>query len=93
MSRNFRRYHRALGIIACLPLVLIVLSGLGYTILDEWLDVEGMGSLMLKIHTLDFLGLGKIYPVVAGLGLVGLLVTGMDLTGLFRRKRSASGNS
>jgi hypothetical protein len=88
MNRAFRKYHRLIAIICCLPIALTILSGLGYTILDDILHIEGMGGLMMKIHTMSFLGLDKIYPILNGIGLIGLLVTGLTMTSLFRSKKS-----
>lgn len=88
MNKIFRKYHRQIAIICCLPIALTILSGLGYTILDDILHIEGMGGLMMKIHTMSFLGLDKIYPILNGIGLIGLLVTGLTMTSLFRSKKS-----
>lgn len=88
--RTFRRYHRWIAIAACLPLIVTVLTGMGYTIFDEWLHQDEIGEFLLSVHTFEFLGLGEIYPVLTGLGLIGLLVTGISMTGLFRPQRRVS---
>jgi hypothetical protein len=75
-----------MAIAICLPLFLTVLSGVGYTIFDEWLGQEELRGLMMRLHTLDFLGLEKIYPLLNGLGIIGLLVTGLSMTRLFQSK-------
>lgn len=86
MNRVFRKYHRQLAIILCLPLFLTVITGVGYTIFDKLLEQEQLGEFFLKLHTFEFLGLEKIYPLLNGLGLIGLLVTGLTMTGLFKNK-------
>lgn len=95
MMRTFRKYHRSLAIIVSLPLILTVLSGMGYTVFNEWLGMDGVAEKMLQLHTMEFLGLGNLYPILNGVGLVGMLATGISMTSLFRKSRSAdnSGNS
>jgi uncharacterized iron-regulated membrane protein len=88
MNRLFRKYHRILALIISLPLLLTVLSGIGYVVLDEWLHIDRSGSVMMKLHTMEFLGLETIYPALVGLGSIGLLVTGASLMGWFRRSKS-----
>lgn len=86
MIRYFRKYHRYIAIAVFLPLTLTVLTGMGYIIVDEWLGQEEIGEFLLRLHTLDFLGLELIYPLLNGLGLVGLIVTGLSMTGLWRKR-------
>lgn len=89
MLRSLRKYHRQIAIILCLPLFLTVLSGMGYTIFDEWLHIDSAGEFLLKLHTLELLHLEKIYPILNGLGLIGLLITGATMTGLFRQRSTS----
>lgn len=86
MIRAFRKYHRMIAIAACIPLILTVITGIGITIFDEWLEQEQISEFFLELHTLEIFHLEKIYPVLNGLGLVGLLVTGLSMTGLFRKR-------
>ncbi|AFY34258.1 hypothetical protein [Calothrix sp. PCC 7507] len=86
MNRLFRRYHRQIAIILCLPLFLTVLTGLSFTIAHEWLHQNELGEFLLGLHTLEIIHLEKIYPILNGLGLVGLLITGVSMTGLFRSR-------
>jgi len=86
MNRTFRRYHRQIAIILCLPLFLTVLTGMGYTIFDEWLHQDELGRFLLGLHTLEIIHLEKIYPILNGFGLIGLLITGVSMTGLFRQR-------
>lgn len=93
MKRAFRKYHRLLAPIICLPLALTIITGMAATLIEEWhLNLGLTRSLILSLHTGEIFHLEGIYPILNGLGLVGMLVTGMSLTGLFR-KRSASGSS
>ncbi len=94
MKRLFRKYHRILAIIICIPLILTVLTGMLTTIVKEWSMNTGLSSrLLLKIHTGEILHLEAIYPILNGLGLIGLLVTGMSMTGLFDRKKQREINN
>lgn len=94
MKRAFRKYHRTIGIIICLPLILTVLTGMMTTIVKEWPINTGLpSSLLLKIHTGEILHLEAIYPILNGLGLIGLLVTGISMSGLFDRKKRHNINS
>jgi hypothetical protein len=64
------------------------------TIVKEWSMNTGLSSrLLLKIHTGEILHLEAIYPILNGLGLIGLLVTGMSMTGLFDRKKQREINN
>lgn len=86
MNRAFRKYHRTLAIVLCLPLLLTVISGVGYSLLDEWFHQDELAGAMLKLHTMKFLHLEGLYPLLNGLGLLGLLVTGISMTSLFKKK-------
>ncbi len=87
MIRKFRKYHRFLAPILALPLTLTVLTGMAVTMVREWPINLGLGpNFLLKIHTGEIFGLEGIYPILNGLGLVGLLITGLSMTGLFNKK-------
>lgn len=91
IRRLFRKYHRLLAIALSLPLLLTVVTGVGVTIVDEWFHQEELGEFLLDVHTLKILHLEAIYPLLTGLGLIGLLITGLSLTGLFKdRPRSSN---
>lgn len=91
MIRIFRKYHRFLAIAVSLPLFLTVIRGVGYPIFDEWFEQEKIAHFLIEVHTMEILGLEDIYPLLNGLGLMGLLVTGLSLTGLFRKRPSSKG--
>jgi hypothetical protein len=83
MNRLFRKYHRWLGIILALPLVTTILSGMGYTIANEWFHRKALGNLMVRIHTFQIFHLEKLLPVWIGVGIIGLLITGLEMMGVF----------
>lgn len=86
LSSAFRRYHRQLAVIMCLPLALTVISGMAYPIFSEWLSLSSVAGFLVQIHSGRIFGLEGIYPVLNGLGLLGLLATGMSMTSLSRQR-------
>lgn len=85
--RTFRKYHRALAIILAIPLFVTLLTGMMATLVSAWsIDIGIPRSLLLKIHNGDILNLAKIYPLLNGIGLLGLIVTGVSMSGIFRKK-------
>jgi len=90
MLRSFRKYHRQISIVLCLPLFLTAISGMGVTITREFLHQRELSRFLLHLHTLELFNLEEIYPILNGIGLIGLLVTGVTMTGLFRKPRSQS---
>lgn len=93
MKRAFRKYHRILGIIVALPIALTVLTGMAITMLREWpLGIEISSRFLLKIHTGEIFHLQAIYPILNGLGMLGLLVTGLSMSGLFGRRKQLNSN-
>jgi hypothetical protein len=89
MHRTVRKYHRWIAIVICLPLAVTVITGM-LASLPEALRLGIGRSVFLKVHNGEILHLEAIYPVLNGLGVLGLLVTGLSLTGLFRKRRQSS---
>ena len=85
----FRKYHRQLSIVTLLPMILVTITGIVIPILEE-LHFPQAASLMAKLHTGRIFGSDLIYCVLIGLGLLGLIVTGVTMTGLVPKKRPAS---
>ena len=93
MKKAFRKYHRILAIIIALPLTLTVLTGMATTMVKEWPINTGISArLLLKIHTGEILNLQAIYPILNGLGMIGLLVTGLSMSSLFGRRKQPTSN-
>jgi hypothetical protein len=89
MKRNFRKYHRFIAPILFFPLALTVLTGMATTMVGEWsLNFGVSRQLLLGLHTGEIFHLQAIYPMLNGIGLIGLLVTGISMTGLFGRKKA-----
>jgi len=93
MKKAFRKYHRILAIIIALPLTLTVLIGMLTTVVKEWpINTEISARLLLKVHTGEIFNLQAIYPILNGLGIIGLLVTGLSMSGLFGRRKQPTSN-
>lgn len=89
IKRSFRKYHRLLAPILALPLIITVLTGMLATMVGPWsLNLGLTRSFFLGIHTGEILHLEGIYPMLNGLGLIGLLVTGLSMTNLFNKSKA-----
>lgn len=87
MNRLFRKYHRWLAIAFSIPLLTTTISGIFFTIAVDWFHQRQFARFLMGIHTGKILGLGEIFPVIIGIGSMGLLVTGIYMTSLFRERR------
>lgn len=82
----FRKYHLQLSLVTLLPVLLVTITGILIPVFEE-LGIEGIPELMVKVHSGAVFGSDLIYSVLVGLGLLGLLATGVTMTGLFSRTR------
>lgn len=84
----FRKYHRQLSIILSLPLILMAITGTISPILEA-LRFESAAEFVRKVHSGKiFFGTAYlIYAVLSGLGLLGLLVTGLSMLRLSSRHK------
>ena len=89
MNRLFRKYHRWLAIVCALPLLLTVITGMAFTIAKA-LHQRKLAGFFIHLHTLETFGLDGFFPIVNGLGLLGLLITGIYMTSLIRERRLPS---
>jgi uncharacterized iron-regulated membrane protein len=87
-KQDWRSLHRWLAPIAFLPLIVSAVTGIGYRLGQSWFNLpREQTALLLRIHQGAYLGNpGRvIYVVLIGLGLVGLLISGINLSGVLRR--------
>lgn len=89
MNRLFRKYHRWLAIVCALPLLLTVITGMTFPIAKA-LHQRQLAGFLIHLHTLEAIGLENFFPILNGLGLLGLLITGIYMTRLFRENRAHS---
>ncbi len=89
-KKDGRWVHRMLAPIAFLPLLLSAFTGVAFRLGETWLRLpEDQIEFLMSIHQGSYFGsVGKpIYVLLVGLGLVLLLVTGIQLTPLFRKRK------
>lgn len=93
LQRVFRKYHRWLAWIVVLPLALTVITGMLVTVVREWgIPIGIPASLLLKIHSGEIFHLEGIYPILDGIGVIGLLVTGVTMLRRARRQPHSIAN-
>jgi uncharacterized iron-regulated membrane protein len=89
-TQSPRSLHRAIAPIFFLPLLVSASTGVTYRFAETLgLPLE-QTQLMLRLHQGSYLGqpLRVFYVLAVGLGLVGLLATGIQMTGIFRKRRT-----
>lgn len=87
---DFRKVHRIAAPIIFLPLAVSTVTGLIYRIGRTWFNMsKDVGEIFLNIHQGEYLGdfLMPIYVLLVGLGAIMMLVSGINMTGIFRKKR------
>ncbi|CAD5913689.1 PepSY-associated TM helix [Planktothrix tepida] len=88
---NARKIHQILAPIVFLPLFLSASTGILYRLGDSWFHIpDKISELLLRVHQGTYFGsFGRtIYVALIGLGLIAMLITGLNLTGIFRKKRA-----
>ncbi|MCP6761075.1 MAG: peptidase [Fischerella sp. CENA71] len=89
MKNTFRKHHRLIATVFCLPLLFTALTGISVAIADTWLHQQELTAFLITIHTLQIFKLDAIVPVLNGLGLIGLVATGLSMTGLFAKRHQS----
>lgn len=87
---NLRNLHRRTAPILFVPLLLTALTGIVYRIGRSWLGLpKEFGNFMMLLHEGRFLGkpLVPIYVLLVGLGLLGMIVSGITL---FKHRKKAA---
>ncbi|WP_448562505.1 PepSY domain-containing protein [Trichothermofontia sp.] len=85
--------HRLLAVLAFLPLTISALTGIGYGVGRAWFALPGKwAGLLLRLHQGSYWGATgrSLYVLMVGLGLLGLLITGIQMSDLFRHRRSST---
>ncbi|MEA5582032.1 PepSY-associated TM helix domain-containing protein [Nodularia harveyana UHCC-0300] len=94
--RQFRKLHRQVAPLLFIPLLLSALSGIGYRLGRSWFGMsKETANIFMAIHQGSYLGkpLVPIYVLLVGLGLVGLVITGLTMIRKSRKSRSGGGQS
>lgn len=87
---NFRQVHRLLAPIIFLPLIISALTGITYRIGKSWFGMPAdTAHIFMQIHQGEYFGdLGKpIYVLLVAIGLIAMLITGINMIGIFRKRR------
>ncbi|MBW4660384.1 MAG: PepSY domain-containing protein [Drouetiella hepatica Uher 2000/2452] len=87
---NGRKLHQIMAPIAFLPFGISALTGVAYRLGKAWFGLSAdQAAILLKIHQGSYLGsaLRPIYVLLVGLSLVIMLATGIQMSGVFRKRR------
>lgn len=88
-KKDWRWFHRFLAPIAFLPLLVSAITGIAYRLGRAWFGLSGkQASILLQIHQGSYLGttLKPFYVLLVGGSLLVLLITGIQMTGIFRKR-------
>lgn len=88
-KKDWRWFHRFLAPIAFFPLLVSAITGIAYRLGRAWFGLSGeQASILLKIHQGSYLGttLKPFYVLLVGGSLLVLLITGIQMTGIFRKR-------
>ncbi len=86
-----RQWHRWVGAIACLPLLMSAITGISFRLGKTWFGLsDAQGSFLMALHEGRYLGnvLRPFYVLMVGFGLGVLLITGIQMTGILRQKKA-----
>lgn len=86
---NHRKMHRILAPITFLPLAISAITGIIYRLGKSWFGMsDRQAAIFLRIHQGSYLGdfFKSIYILSIGLGLIAMLVTGINMTRIFRQR-------
>lgn len=85
--------HRLVAVVAFIPLTMSALTGIGYRVGRAWFNLPGdTAGLLLRLHQGAYWGeIGRsLYVLIVGVSLLGLLITGLAMSGFWRRRRLSS---
>ncbi len=87
---TWRSVHGWLSPIVFLPLALTAATGIAYRLGKNWFGLSNQeAAIFMRLHQGTFLGssLKPFYVLFLGVGLIAMLVTGIQMTGIFRQRR------
>jgi len=84
----FRKFRRLIAFIISIPFLLIVLTGMATTIEDQslFIDLHLFRGFLLDLYTGAIFKLQAFHPILSGLGMIGLFITGISVPETFGRK-------
>jgi hypothetical protein len=98
-AAGLRRAHAALAPVVLLPLLLTVISGMGYRLLRDWAGLSrDRAHVLMALHEGEWLkhwfgpNAETLYVLINGLGLLWMLATGATMAwqGLQRSRKARS---
>lgn len=87
---DFRKLHRKIAPIVFLPLFITGFTGILYRVARSWFGAsDEIGDIIMFIHQGTFLGkdLRVFYVILNGLGLIGMIISGIIMSGIFFNRR------
>jgi uncharacterized iron-regulated membrane protein len=91
---DFRLIHKWVAPIVFLPLTMSAVTGIIFRVGSAWFKMsEESGEILLELHQGEYFGKygASIYVILVGVGALVLLVTGIEMTGIFRPRRTPKG--
>ena len=91
--KYFRKYHRIVAPILFLPLLVTVITGVGFDLAEELFHApDNVKETIISIHKGGYLGekLSILYVILNGLGVVVMLITGLLMLMNFRSRQHPS---
>jgi multisubunit Na+/H+ antiporter MnhB subunit len=88
MTIPFRKLHRKIAPILFIPLLFSALTGIAYRLGRNWFNIpNSIANFLMAIHQGEYFGprLVPIYVFGVGVGLIGLIVTGLSMLKLKRQ--------
>jgi uncharacterized iron-regulated membrane protein len=88
---DFRQIHKWVAPIVFLPLTMSAVTGIIYRVGRTWFKMSpDAGEILLQLHKGEYFGKygESIYVILVGVGALVLLVTGIEMTGIFRPRRT-----
>lgn len=86
-QRRFRKLHRTIAPILFLPLLMSAVTGIGYRLSKSWFGLSGeKADFFMMLHQGKYLGdqLKPIYVLLLGVGLLGLIASGVIMVGFLQ---------
>ena len=88
---DFRLIHQWVAPIVFLPLAMSAVTGIIFRVGRAWFNMsKDTGEILLELHQGEYFGKygESIYVILVGVGALALLVTGIEMTGIFRPRRT-----
>jgi len=89
-KRNVRWFHHLLALFFFLPLLISASTGVAFRVGKAWFGLPARpASILMNLHQGAYLGstLQSVYVLLVGAGLAGLVITGIQMTGILRRNK------